>query len=440
MSKENKITLWDVKDTAIVPANLSQPDEIAEFAQQLTIREKSQIVKAYKDGMYEMATTFIWGRAMASLKRELGSLGITFLGEMLGRTDINEDDNVLDTITEKEAIKLAAELGVVSPTEAMRLRHAQELVSHFGQRDPQDGDEGMEMTDAVSVLLSCVKSILAKPSIQVARRFADFRRDLESKSFKPEDSHCDDLVSSPYFFRRLAIAVLLSGIRAHTGAKLEHCLSNLNLLLPLLWNGLREVERWQVGTTYAQVYADGLQVQMAGIKQALLKVKGFDYVPENLRSQTFIKAAELIIQAHEGLNNFYTEEAPTLNLEKMGTVIPPPALGACITALLCVRLGNRYGVSWSAKPVAERILNRISHDRWVYYFDKILPGEIRILEKLSDKNPINEWLIWINKIGTADLNLSNKSIKELFEASRSKNEGRVESVAEKLFVAYYNKK
>src|SRR5262249_14791977 len=145
-----------------------------------------------------------------------------------------------------------------------------------------------------------------------------------------------------------------------------------------LWPKLRDPERWQVGNTYGQVYAEGLQAQTAGLKQALLKVRGFDYVPENLRSQTFIKAAEAIIRAHDGMNNFYNEESPTLNLEKLGTVIPAPAVGPCITALLCVKLGNLFGASWSASPIAERLLRKQGADRWTYYLDNVLPGETRI--------------------------------------------------------------
>lgn len=134
MSKQNEVILWENQPASLLPANLSQPTEIAEFAKQLSTREKHQIVTAYKYGSYEMAASFVWGRAMASLKRVLGALGVTFLAELLGRTDIDEDANVLDAITEKEAIKLAEELGIISQTEAIRLRHSQELVAHFSQR------------------------------------------------------------------------------------------------------------------------------------------------------------------------------------------------------------------------------------------------------------------------------------------------------------------
>jgi hypothetical protein len=440
MSESTQIVLWGDPSTSLVPPNLSEPNEIAELATQLTSREKAQVIRAYKDGSYEMATSFVWGRAMASLKRELGTLGITFLAEMLGRSDIDEEDNVLDAITEREAIKLAEELGMVSRTEAIRLRHSQELVSHFSHRDPITDDDPMEITDAVSVLLACVKSVLAKTSIQVARRFADFRNELETESFAPNDPRCETLVSSPYFFRRLAVAVLLTGIRSNSGAKLEHCLSNLNLLLPSLWGQLRDPERWQVGTTYAQVYTDGLQTQTIGLKQALLKVRGFDYVPENLRSQTFIKAADKIILAHESVNNFYNEEAPTMSLERLGTVIPAPALGQCITALLCVRLGNSYGTSWSAYPIADRLLKRQSAERWSYYFEKVLPRETRILEKLQDAKPRAQWVSLIGSIYTTEIVLKEKAVKDLVEFSAAKDLKRVSSAAQRLITGYYGRR
>lgn len=259
------------------------------------------------------------------------------------------------------------------------------------------------------------------------------------ETFLPDDSRCEWLVASPYFFRRLAVSVLLSGLRSHTGAKLEHSLSNLNLLLPLLWSELRDPERWQVGTTYAQVYADGLQTQTSGLRRALLKVRGFDYVPENIRSQTFIKAAEGIIRAHEGLNNFYNEYAPTLNLEKLGTVIPAPALGPCLTALLCVRLGNSYGISWSAHPIAEHLLKKQSAERWSYYFDKVFSRETRIIEKLQDARPRAQWLSLVPSIYSNDLIIQDKPVQELLTASLAKDDRKTAIMAQRLITTYYVK-
>jgi hypothetical protein len=223
------------------------------------------------------------------------------------------------------------------------------------------------------------------------------------------------------------------------GAQLELCLSNLNLLLPRLWPQLRDAEKWQVGLAYSEVYNAGLEKQSAGLKQALVKVKGFDFVPENLRSQTFVRAVEAIFRAHEGMNNFYTEESPTSSLEALGTVIPSQALGPCITALLCVRLGNYYGCSWAAKPVATRMLKRLSPERWTYYPEKVLPDEIRIHEKLLDDKPRKEWSSFVRDVLPDGIRVENRDINDLIKGPSESTTKHLVSVTRKLITAYYGR-
>jgi len=83
----------------------------------------------------------------------------------------------------------------------------------------------------------------------------------------------------------------MNAARKNVGATLEHTLANINVLVPAIWHNLRDSGRWQIGHCYAEAYSDGKTTVVGGLKSALLKVKGFDYVPENLRSDTFVKAA-----------------------------------------------------------------------------------------------------------------------------------------------------
>ncbi len=436
MSQSTELVLWGGTEITPLPPNLTAPEKIVEFAKQLSPHERDQVSAAYQSGFFELATPFVWGRAMASLKRMLGSLGLSFLAEILGRTDISENDDVLEVISEREAIRLAAELGVVSPTEAIRLRHSQELVSHFAQREARADDEPMEAIEAIGILTNCIRTVLGRPQISVAQKFSDFRRALEQENFTVDSPHLQELPSLPYFFQRLSLTVLLHATRTSTGAKLERVLGNLNLLLPLLWPNLKDNEKWLVGTTYSQVYADGLQIQTSGLKSALLKVRGFDFVPETLRSQTFIQAALAIIRAHEGLNNFYAEEAPTSALEKLGA-IPAPALGPCFTALLCVCLGNRYGTCWNAVPIAERLLKAQSPDRWMTYLDKVLPGDVRILEKLGEQKPRERWIAFMQQVDLGSNTPKNQIVRYLLNGTMARNDSRVARYAERILSEYY---
>lgn len=438
---ERELTLWEQKEKAILPAKIISPTAIIEYAKQLSTRERNQIVQNFQMGNYEMVVNFIWSKAMSALKRELATLGIKFLGEMLSKPDLSDDDDVFDAVTDREAIRLAEELGIVSSTEAMRLRHTQELVAHFSQLDAMQVDREdieMDQPEAVQSLKTCVKNILGKPKIEVATKFIEFRDALISETLRENDSRIAKLIESPYFFHKLAVSILLSNIKKNIGAKLEHALANFNLLIPSLWNYLRDTEKWQIGHTYAEIHAAGRALAVSGLKTALLKVKGFDYVPENLRSDTFIKAAENVIKAHEGMQNFYNEETPMRILHKLGSTIPRPAFSICASAILSVRLGNYYGVSWSAKPIADELLDQFTQDRWEYYLSQCLPGDIRILDKLAYDKPCSNWFE-IAKKYFKKLSIRNKDVMLLVINSIEGNKSKVLIYRDNLMKAYYGK-
>lgn len=436
----NNIVLWQPESGELIPASAKTAAQISQYAAQLSIRDKTQIVSAFESGHFEMAMNYLWGKTVTALKKELSGVGVGLLGEMLGKADVDEDDEVEEIISTKEAITLAEELGIVSKTDAIRLKHTYELITHFSRLELEESDfEEIDETEAISSLKSCIKAVLGRPKVEVAKKFVEFREALEGESLSESDPRVDMLKSSPYFFNKLTVSVLMNAAKKNVGANLEHALANINVLIPAIWQKLRESERWQVGHAYAEAFAEGKTTSVGGLKSALLKVKGFDYVPENLRSDTFIKAAEAIFKAHDGLNNFYYEPAPVKNLAKLGSTIPIPALPTCFSALLCVVLGNGYGTSWSAETEAKTLLKSLSTDRWVYYLNNVFPSDTRILNKLSSIKPLKNWMKVVDEYDLVSLELKNISVSKLIKASSSGVDAQVKTAAAKLLVDYYGK-
>lgn len=438
---DNNIVLWQPENGQLIPSGANTPTTIAEYAVQLSLRDKKQIVSAYDAGHFEMAVSYLWGKTVTALKKELSTVGVSLLGEMLGKTGVDEDDDIDDILTTKDAIRLADELGVVSSTDAMRLRHTHELITHFSQLETEESDlEEIDEAEALMSLKSCVKSVLGRPKVEVAKKFIEFREALEGETLVEADHRVQMLKGSPYFFYKLAVTVLMNAAKRNTGAQLEHALANINTIIPIIWGTLRDTEKWQIGHTYAEAYADGKSSTVSGLKSALIKVKGFDFVPENLRSDTFIVAAGDIIRAHDGLNNFYNEHAPVRKLAKLGTTIPVPALPACISSLLCVILGNSYGVAWDAAEEASSILKKLSADRWGYYLNHVFPSDSRILNKLSGDKPRMNWLNIASEFNFSEIDINNKIVSRLIKASLARDDMKVSKIASKLLKDYYGKR
>lgn len=419
-SKDNAITVWSPSDVVIIPPSATTPDAIVQYgAETLSRRDIQSIIIGFQAEGYEMVSTFIWTKAAAALKKQVATLGMEFIGEMLGRPDLNEDSNPTTAIADHEVIALAEDLGMITMTQALRLKQSLQIVTHFASLDDaREADEAMNREEAINLLRTSITSILGKQHFEVAIRFADFRKRLGEHTLQSADDDVKAIKDSPYFFIRTTLSVLLSTIKVSKGATLEHAVGNIMLLLPVLWDRLRSSERWQVGQVYAEVNAAGNRIASAGIKKALIDVRGFDFVPETLRSNTFTEAAAKVLSTHFAANNFYNEQEPMQTLANLGSTIPMPAFAKCMEATLSVRLGNQWGEARSAQIAAKGVLDSLRPTQWEYYFNECLARDRTVLDKLAfERKPVERWRQYVIVYIRPDIQPKDKRVKELLEAS-----------------------
>lgn len=429
----NQLALWVPQKAIKIPPTASNAKEILPFANshQLSVRDGHQITAAFDRGHFEMASSFIWTKALSALKAQLGKLGIAFISEMLDRPDIDTSSSIDRVLTDYEALRLAEELGVINSTGALRLRQSLESLTHYSSLSPEESDASMTVDEAVRVLRACVENVLGQQKIEAAVNFKVFRDGLESKLFQSDDPDIIKLMSSPYFFYRASVRILLALIKSAKGAQLENALGNANLIIPLLWERLLGPEKYQIGRAYAELVSEGKSTATAGVRKVLLKVRGFDFVPEDLRSKSFSRAANAVLEAHEGMNNFHNEPAPMRLLEQMGSIIPIPAFPICMTAVLSVKLGNRYGISYEAQQYTKSVLETVRAERWSYFLNDCLKSDERLLYKLLLDKPRERWFALFSEFKLVEVvdALHDPDVKKLVLASSKGNATRVQALA-----------
>ena len=379
----DKALVWKGPAGLPLPAAAISASDIMPYAQTLSEKQRNHVVRAFNDEAFDMGAEYVWRRSMIKLRNAIQSLGMKFIGEILGNQDIDEFSNIESVLTDYDSINLSEQLGVVNSTGALKLKQALEIITHFFSRKAEEDGEELSAVDGIQIITTCIKYILGEQNLGVALEFSEFRKRLYNETLTQEDLQVQYLLNSPTFYVRTVVNVLLSAIRDSEGAKLEHSLANINTIIPLLWSSMAETDRWGLGTSYRDVTSDGNIVAAKGLKEALLKGSGFDYVPENLRSTTFKKAAKAIIEAHYNMNNFYTEAPLVKVLNDLGTTVPAPAIIDCIQAYLCVYFGNSYGVSHAAEPLAIAGINNLSPDRWQYYLNSAFHTDEIILSQLA---------------------------------------------------------
>lgn len=427
---KNDIILWKGSDGNIIPVNKSEAQEIVPYAISLSHKQQSHIVNAFQLEAYDMAAEFAWKKAMTKLKETISTLGMKFIGELLNRDDIDEYSTVDTSLTDYSTIILAEQLGVIGSTAALKLRQANELISHYFSSNIV---EELDKLSAMSIVKSSVEYVLSENNISIALEFSNFRKRLLGESLTISDPQIDQLINSPVFYLRTVLTILTSAIKSEQGAKLENSLANLNLMLPSIWSNITENDKWNIGTTYRDVTASGNTIASSGVKNALLKVKGFDYVPENLRSVTFQKAAKAVIETHFSYNNFYNEPAVVRRLSHLGSTIPSPALLDCFQAYIAVYIGNRYGTSTVAAQISKDKLSEISQDRWKYYFERGIQNDEVILSKLNSGIGLTKLKNFLENYDLTKFKEMPKLNQDLYEAILKANGHKAKAITEKMF-------
>ena len=379
----------------------SDPGRSLAQVQGLNRKDVQAIGTALTAGLTKMAVEYVWSRSIARLTQQLSSFGAKFIGEMLDRPDIPASGPIDQFINNHDVIFLATELGLLDRTGAMRLKQSLELISHFSSIDTDDEASKSEYT---SIIENCLRYCLnSTKTADGLLDFKSFRDQLGRQSFADESPEMQCIKESPYFYKRTTIRTLLSLLKSSEGASRQHVIYNLSIVLPMVWNDIAEDDRYSVGRSYAEAVNSSDTDAVKALKRPLSAVKGFDYVPENVRSNTFRAVAKSVKEAHSGFNNFHNEPAPTVELAKLGTVIPKPALSEVMSAYLVVAIGNRYGVSRIAEPVALGELKKIPIENWQYYIFTVLPKDRDVLWELQHEAPAKRFIALMPRPFPTDL-------------------------------------
>ena len=409
MKKLNPVTeTWNPAGLHLPP--MTNVNELMNFGVALPGQIKEKVCKYYIQGDYATAASYMWMRAVNRLRKRILSLGEEFVGDMVETDDIDYVKN----LPAYRLIDLAYDLGFIDKAGKRKLTHANEFYNYYNN-DEADEYEEMPQDEANIIIKNSIAYILYHNDDSFGLQFNDFREKL--KTGKVTELYDDDKTmfeTCPYFYLKTSVRSLLKLFGETDGIEFENVNSNMGILIPAFWGRLKIEERRAIADAYTD-YTNKLDyIRIDKLNHLLSSVHGFDYVKENVRSRTYISVAQKLKDAHFGLNNFYTEPGIIKTLEDLGTSIPTLALKECVSAILYVKLGNQYGVSWDAQTIADRLLDTLSKTDWEAYIDKYMHEETYLVESILECIPIrNRWKTVIKKYNLDQLNIFSPNARKI---------------------------
>ena len=430
----NQVALYQESAGVVAVPDTNDVAILMSYNRSLSSNDANKIVKAFDNELYDMAAEYIWSRTISTLKKNIMKFGEEFVAEMLDRPDISS----VEDISEYEVITLSSDLGFINQTAKIEFMQFSEIIQHYMSNE--DPDEAFPLTKVSDIVRSCVKHVLGFEKVEYEISFVSFRNRLRTEYIIEGHEIYTQLKLAPYFYKRTVFKTMMNLAKTtKDSAEREIILNNMISIFVEIWSALSSEEKWVIGRSYAQCLSDGDNKLLIALKSVLLKVKGFDYVPENLRSNTYIIAAKDLLSAHQGMNNFYNEPSKAKYLAQMGNSIPAPAFGNCMTAVLACKLGNSYGISWDAQTYLDEILQTVSKDRWSYYLSSVLPYDRVILYKLCVDITADRWIELVEKYSLEKIDIEGeKEIKDLISYSNPKQKIQLKRVVNRILESLKN--
>lgn len=414
--------LWTAANGIQLPKRADVADVLA-LNVQLREKEIKGIYGLYVGDNFEFASETIWERSILILRERVLSLGLEFVGEMVGLDNLE----YVKELPAFEVINLAAELGFINNTGKMHLSQANELVQHYKGRDV---DDDMPQNESDTVIRACIQYILGYDSSEITIEYGDFRSSLKYELFEKNSAKMEMLANSPYFYKKTTIRTLINLLSSTEGAEYETVSANFCAIVECVWESLSSDDRYFIGITYSKYANQGNQTYILTFKRALERVHGFDYVPENLRSLSFIQAAKHVKSVHYAFNNFYNEPEAVSKLERLGNQIPRPAIRECVSACLMVILGNAYGRSFSAIDPVYQVLDKLDRNAWSYYINDCLPFDEEVLSKIKEGDErTTHWCEVIIKYNLCEIDIRDGKMKEMLQFSSKNDRNNTKAIA-----------
>lgn len=411
----NDLKLYEENTVSIIPQSANTIDEILKHNVSLTHDEVEQIIGSYNNHYYMMTATFVWNKTIVKLRNNLLDFGEDFICEMLDR----QHDVSINSISNNEIINLSSDLGFINRIAKIEFLHYCELIQHYMSEGCSNSFPETTLND---LLRTCIENVLGQEKVEFIG-FSEYRKRLKTEYIKKDDSMYNQIVNAQYIYKKTTYKTLLnlSSMANESVSERDIALNNLIQILQGIWDSITSEDKWKIGRTYASSILNGDKKMVDALKIVLLKVKGFDYVPESLRSESYISAAHNLLDAHNGINNFYNEPEKARVLLQMGNSIPSPAFGVCIVAILACKLGNSFGISWDAQNYLDEMLKNVSNLRWEYFLDKILPNSTTILFKLSNSNDIvKRWIEIAKEYRFFEIDkISDLGVKDLLKYTKN---------------------
>ncbi|MDR2572081.1 MAG: hypothetical protein LBD23_17525 [Oscillospiraceae bacterium] len=316
----------------------------------------SKFFVAVASGLFDAALNYLWNETIEQLRMRIIGVDIKYFYDVVisndeKRKDFSSEED-LTKLSDYDLIRGAWQIDLITEIGYKHLDYIRYMRNWASAAHPNQTE--LTGLNLVSWLETCIQEVIAQPPSNVQIQIGKLLYNVKNELIEKAQSETISI-----FFTELSREKADSLIKGFWGIYLDlqaqqQTRSNINLLAPQLWHVVSEEVKFDFGTRYATLSANGENKLVKLAEQFLEIVGGLSYLPDSVKVPQIKAAIDNLIATHNATNNFYNEPAFARQLKTVlgeNEVVPNALIYYYTKAIVSVFITNGNGVCWAADPI-----------------------------------------------------------------------------------------
>lgn len=350
----------------------------------------SKFIASCGVGLFDAALNFLWNETILNLREKIIRFDIDYFydsitGDASRRSNFKTEDD-LKNLDDWELIRGCRETGIITDIGYKHLDYIRDMRNFASAAHPNQNQ--LTGFQVLSWLETCILEVLAKepsgPVLNVKKLLHNIRTEtLGKKDVEPIKLNIQTLPKD----------LANSSLRAIFGMYVDEDIStnvrdNIDLVSKTVWDQSDEDVKHNIGLKYA-IFSANAEIKRKELANGFLSsVDGLTYLTEEQLAIEMNERLESLLNAHYEYNNFYNEEPHAKVLLKYiprTGAIPESVRYKYVKVLVICRLGNFYGISFTALPYYNEMIEKFRNEEIFEFLNLLKDSEIIAILDSNDK-------------------------------------------------------
>lgn len=344
-------------DEDIVYAWNALPREIRDIPQELRGELIARMCVAVSTGLFDSALNYIWNAAVLNLREKVRNFGLPVVAQILQK---DFEEHHLNELQDSRLLELCLKLNIINEDGYFFLDQCRDTRNNFSAAHPAMGQ--INDREFITFVNRCVKYALSNASSPQGVDLSSFMKAVRAAKFKDDQLKVwVDRLNRTHNAQRTLLVGTLHGIYCDPSSGEEARVNAINICKEVKQE-INHSIRSELTSRHAEYLAQGDEKRHEASKKFFENLGLLGLLHESEQHRIFEKAVERLVDAHQGMNNFYNEPPFAERLAELSdqSEVPETVQAEYVNAVVGCYLGNGHGVSWSAVPDYKKMIRGFS--------------------------------------------------------------------------------